>query len=138
MEVGKNPITKKKVLLNYLAAKAFLNMQKTALKEGLKIVPISGLRTKEYQKLLFENAKKKYGEDAKLVVAPPGESEHETGFAIDLGDGDNHSTHLEKSFAKTKVYKWLLDNAYKFGFELSYPEGNKIRDFEPWHWRYKQ
>ena len=39
-------------------------------------------------------------------------------------------------FDNTQAYQWLLDNAYKFGFELSYPKGNNYYVYEPWHWRF--
>jgi hypothetical protein len=37
---------------------------------------------------------------------------------------------------KTEEYKWLLDNAHKYGFILSYPKDDTYYIFEPWHWRY--
>lgn len=44
---------------------------------------------------------------------------------------------IEESFASSPEYKWLLDNAAKFGFYLSYPEGNQDGIiFEPWHWQW--
>jgi len=39
-------------------------------------------------------------------------------------------------FNKTKAYQWLLNNAYKYGFILSYPENNEYYIYEPWHWRF--
>ena len=39
-------------------------------------------------------------------------------------------------FGDTKAYQWLLENAYKYGFILSYPEGNDYYQFEPWHFRF--
>ncbi|MEK7495870.1 MAG: D-alanyl-D-alanine carboxypeptidase family protein, partial [Patescibacteria group bacterium] len=31
---------------------------------------------------------------------------------------------------------WLTENAYKYGFILSYPKQNTYYRFEPWHWRF--
>lgn len=43
----------------------------------------------------------------------------------------------EESFASSREYKWLLDNAARYGFYLSYPEGNHDGIiFEPWHWQW--
>ena len=39
-------------------------------------------------------------------------------------------------FDKTPEYAWLLANAYKYGFEISYPQSNTYYEFEPWHWRF--
>jgi len=39
-------------------------------------------------------------------------------------------------FENTEAYTWLQENAYKYGFVLSYPKGNGYYVFEPWHWRF--
>ena len=39
-------------------------------------------------------------------------------------------------FEKTPAFAWLLSNAYRYGFVLSYPPNNQYYVFEPWHWRY--
>ena len=70
-------------------------------------------------------------------VAPPGNSEHHTGLALDFVS--NESTELNKSFADTKAAKWLLENAESYGFILRYPEGKEDITgymYEPWHIRY--
>lgn len=67
--------------------------------------------------------------------ARPGTSEHQTGLCADL---HNLSSAMQ-SFARQDAYKWLVDNCYKFGFILRYPEDKvditKIT-FEPWHYRF--
>uniref|UniRef100_UPI00157584AE M15 family metallopeptidase n=1 Tax=Sphingomonas bacterium TaxID=1895847 RepID=UPI00157584AE len=72
------------------------------------------------------------------MVAPPGYSEHETGYAVDfaarpsLGCADTRDC-----IAATPVGQWLLANAPRFGFELSFPAGNAQGvGWEPWHWRW--
>ncbi|NLK40257.1 MAG: M15 family metallopeptidase [Clostridiales bacterium] len=67
--------------------------------------------------------------------APAGASEHQTGLAIDI----TSQLTLNQSFAQTEQYKWLSQNAHKFGFILRYPENKQeITNimFEPWHYRY--
>jgi len=75
-----------------------------------------------------------YGVGANKFSADQGYSEHQLGTAVDLTtiktDGG-----LE-GFDKTPEYKWLLENAYKYGFVISYPSGNAYYKFEPWHWRF--
>ncbi len=75
-----------------------------------------------------------YGSGANKFVADQGYSEHQLGTTIDFTTSEfNGNSSL---FHKTKAYKWLLENAYKYGFILSYPENNKYYIFEPWHWRF--
>jgi len=71
------------------------------------------------------------------VSAPPGYSEHHTGYAIDIGDGKAPATHVEESFGKTEAFAWLEENAARYNFELSFAENNAQGiSYEPWHWRY--
>lgn len=70
-------------------------------------------------------------------VAPPGYSEHSTGFAIDFGSKNEPQCHVSPCFKDTATGKWLKANASRFGFELSFPAGNgQGVSFEPWHFRY--
>ena len=71
------------------------------------------------------------------VSAPPGYSEHSTGFAIDIGDATQRETDFETEFENTVAFKWLIKNAAKFHFKLSFTKDNKYIDYEPWHWRYE-
>lgn len=69
--------------------------------------------------------------------APPGHSEHATGYTIDFGDRRRRSCEVSACFAETGAGRWLLANAPAFGFELSFPAGNgQGVAWEPWHWRW--
>ena len=71
---------------------------------------------------------------ANQFSADQGYSEHQLGTTVDLittGLGGK----LE-GFDKTTSYQWLLKEAYKHGFILSYPANNSYYVFEPWHWRF--
>jgi D-alanyl-D-alanine carboxypeptidase len=75
-----------------------------------------------------------YGTGANKFVADQGYSEHQLGTTVDFVTTEfNGNASL---FHKSKAYQWLLNNAYKYGFILSYPENNKYYIFEPWHWRF--
>lgn len=128
------------IKLQPTAAEAFLKMSDAARAKGVYLVPISGFRTLEDQEYLFFGIKAQRGQNATKraeVSAPPGYSEHHTGYAIDIGDRDQPSTHLSVSFEQTKAFKWLAENAAFYSFELSFPEGNSQGvSYEPWHWRY--
>ena len=65
----------------------------------------------------------------------PGFSEHHSGRAIDITNCPNAG--LSDDFVYTDEYRWLLDNCDRFGFRLTYKEGNNTDImFEPWHWYY--
>lgn len=102
-------------------------------------MPISGFRTIAEQKVLFARqiARRGSAEAAARLSAPPGHSEHHTGYAIDIADRQRPETDLKYSFQKTNAYRWLNANANQFGFERSFPPNNwqGVSD-EPWHWRY--
>ncbi len=66
--------------------------------------------------------------------ADQGYSEHQLGTTIDFTTNELNGSFL--GFEKTPEYQWLLENAYKYGFVLSYPKDNKYYQFEPWHWRF--
>ena len=71
------------------------------------------------------------------VSAPPGYSEHHTGYAVDLGDGSRPSTHVEVTFETTPAFAWLQANARRYNFEMSFPRDNPQNiHYEPWHWRF--
>ncbi|WP_298670222.1 M15 family metallopeptidase [uncultured Sphingomonas sp.] len=76
--------------------------------------------------------------DRSISVAPPGHSEHGTGYALDFTvrptDGCRDA---EACMAAKPAFRWLRENAPRFGFELSFPPGNSQRvKWEPWHWRW--
>ncbi|MFK8183696.1 MAG: D-alanyl-D-alanine carboxypeptidase family protein [Phormidesmis sp.] len=127
-------------LLHPDAAAALHKMIAAARANGIWLVPASGFRSLEQQRSLFSNQTLEKGspEAAATVSAPPGYSEHHTGYAIDLADGALEQTYdISIAFAQSPAYAWLTENAAQFGFELSFPEGNPQGvSFEPWHWRY--
>ena len=129
-----------RIKLRTKAAKNFLRMQQDARKNGFTLVPISGFRTFNQQEYLFFEVKRRQNEETRKraeVSAPPQYSEHHTGYAIDIGDGNSPSTHLNIEFENTLLFKWLKKNAAKYSFELSFPPNNiQNISYEPWHWRY--
>jgi zinc D-Ala-D-Ala carboxypeptidase len=123
------------------AATAFRQMVEAAKAEGVSIVPISGFRTVAQQEKLFERQIRRQGSAsaAATLSAPPGYSEHHTGYALDIGDGARPQTDVKFEFEDTVAYRWMAANAKRYGFELSYPRDNvQGVSFEPWHWRFIQ
>lgn len=76
--------------------------------------------------------------DRAISVAPPGHSEHTTGYAIDFAVRPSpNCPDAETCMAATPAYRWLLANATRFGFEQSFPISNRQTvKWEPWHWRW--
>lgn len=73
-----------------------------------------------------------------VSVAPPGHSEHTTGYAIDFAVRPSpNCPDAEACMAATRPARWLRLNAPRYGFELSFPPGNRQNvKWEPWHWRW--
>ena len=126
------------VLLNKEAVAAFERMRVAAKLEGILLKPRSGFRSISYQRRLMNLFTQNYGKNyAQKVLKEPGESEHHTGYAIDIDDANNLACSLKPCFEHTAAYQWLTKHASSYGFELSYPRGNSEGiAFEPWHWRF--
>lgn len=128
------------IKLRSAAANAFLEMEEAARRDGVILRAISGFRSEQDQEYLFFKIKEQRGqanEERAQVSAPPGYSEHHTGYAIDIGDGDVPATDVMQSFENTRAFKWLQANASSYSFELSFPKNNPQGvAYEPWHWRF--
>ena len=119
---------------------SLLKMREEAKKDGIYLVFLSGYRSKNLQNDIFYSLKSIRNQEAAeraRVSAPPGYSEHSTGFAIDIGDATQRETNFETEFENTDAFNWLIKNAARFHFKLSFNKNNKYIDYEPWHWRYE-
>ncbi len=139
---------------------AFMSMNTEAKKENVTLKIYSAYRSFDQQcatySSKFNKFKNKYsGESLQKYVdsisARPGRSEHQLGSTFDLvypsigkklvyPDINNRCPQN-----KCAEYEWLLVNAHKFGFVMSFPRHpDSVQDmnpvtkyiFEPWHWRY--
>ncbi len=121
-------------------SKSLLKMRDDAKIDGINLVFLSGYRSISLQKDIFYSLKSMRNQIAAeraKVSAPPGYSEHSTGFAIDIGDAYKRETDFEVEFENTDAFMWLKENAAKYHFKLSFNKNNKNVDYEPWHWRYE-
>ena len=119
---------------------SLLKMKEAAKNDGIYLIFLSGYRSINLQKEIFYSLKSIRNQNAAeraRVSAPPGYSEHSTGFAIDIGDATQRDTDFETEFENTNAFRWLLKNASKYHFKLSFNKNNKYIDYEPWHWRYE-
>ena len=102
--------------------------------DGLTLRVLSAFRSFDSQVSIKNGYKITYGTGANQFSADQGYSEHQLGTTIDFTT-ENTGTLLP-SFENTDEYKWLTNNAYRYGFILSYPKGNVYYQYEPWHWRF--
>jgi zinc D-Ala-D-Ala carboxypeptidase len=126
-------------MLDIEAARAFQVMLDAARSQGVQLMGISGFRTIADQQVLFEKQIEKRGSAAVAaqLSAPPGHSEHHTGYAIDITDASRIDVDLKVAFEETAAYQWLVTNASQYGFEQSFPRNNvQAVSYEPWHWRF--
>jgi len=120
--------------------KSLKKMRDDAEKDGIYLVFLSGYRSIKLQNQIFYSLKSirnQIASERARVSAPPGYSEHSTGFAIDIGDAYERETDFEESFENTNAFKWLKKNAAKYHFRLSFDKKQTSVDYEPWHWRYE-
>lgn len=131
-EIGENG---REFLLTPQAAAAWCAMKEAAGRDGIGLQIVSAFRSLERQTEIFRS-KVERGvplDEILSVNAPPGYSEHHTGCAVDIGTAG--CSPLEEIFEETPAFRWLRDNAWRFGFRLSYERGNSSGYlYEPWHW----
>lgn len=128
----------------YLEKKTYKQIKKL-LKDvnkifSTEIVIDSGYRPYLYQENLMKDLIEKKGDTAYSSLALPGYSEHQTGLAVDIGfykNGIYDNNFLVEDYIEE--FKWIKENAYKYGFIIRYPLGKKEITgyiYEPWHLRY--
>ena len=108
-------------------------MIQAAAGDGVVLFIVSGYRSYDTQEAIYNRYVSQWGQEyTDRVSARPGHSEHQTGLAYDLNS-------LERAFADTKEYEWLVQNCAEYGFILRYPENSEWAtgySYEPWHYRY--
>ena len=128
--------------LDIRVAPYYIEMYSAALTDGVKLTPYSGYRSYATQKRSYTNkinyyigqgyAQAEAEELAAKVIMPPGSSEHNMGYAMDIYS-------CETSFESTAAFRWLQRYAADYGFIMRYPaDKTEITNviYEPWHWRY--
>ena len=130
-----------------ICADALLRMIADCQEAGYRPYICSSYRTQAMQEGLFYNklvrvASMGYSWDdapgiAAQSVATPGTSEHQLGLAADIIDSEY--TYLDEGQERTGTQRWLMENAWRYGFILRYPNGTTDITgiiYEPWHYRY--
>lgn len=128
-----------KSLMRKEAAVALEKMFQEAKRNGIELFAVSGYRSYDYQESLFQAEVDRVGWDKAVeAVAVPGQSEHQTGLAMDISSRGEKML-LTPEFGKSKEGNWLTNNAHRFGFILRYPKGKESitgYQYESWHFRY--
>ncbi|HEX7004771.1 MAG TPA: M15 family metallopeptidase [Trueperaceae bacterium] len=111
-----------------------------AAAEGIHFELQSAYRSFDYQQRVFAGWVETLGrERALLTSARPGHSEHQLGTALDLRSAGGPAPWDLDDWAETREGGWLAENAWRFGFLMSYPEGETevtCYAYEPWHYRW--
>ena len=105
-----------------------------ATEDDIDLKVVSAYRSFGEQSSLKAQYSVNYGSGANAFSADQGYSEHQLGTTVDFTS--TSAPAVFAGFDQTEVYKWLTDNAHKYGFVLSYPDNNQYYQFEPWHWRF--
>lgn len=101
---------------------------------------VSSYRSIADQRVNLQNMVNSMGGDyaaATKIVAVPGTSEHHLGLAFDIVDAAYPKLNHQQ--AQMPTQKWLMENSWKYGFIMRYPEGTTDITgiiYEPWHYRY--
>ncbi len=113
--------------------KALQKMSFAAQNDGIVLLVSSTYRSYDYQAKLYDRNVRQLGKEvADRESAPPGASQHQLGSAVDFGS-------ITDDFIYTKQGQWLAENASKYGWSLSFPDGYEDVTgyrWECWHYRY--
>jgi|JI10StandDraft_1071094.scaffolds.fasta_scaffold90491_2 hypothetical protein len=94
-------------------ASAYSRMRDAAARDHIRLRIVSGFRTMAHQQALYRAYRRGRGN----LAAVPGQSNHQSGHALDLNT------------SSPGVLRWLERNARRFGFRRTVPT-------EPWHWEW--
>lgn len=104
------------------------------------IVPVSGYRSGKEQAAIYEESVQNNGAAfTEKYVALPGHSEHQTGFAIDLGLAKEEIDFICPDFPYEGICNAFRKISADYGFVERYAKGKEGItgiSHEPWHFRY--
>ncbi|MDR1353496.1 MAG: M15 family metallopeptidase [Treponema sp.] len=126
-------ISRNGLMLRKPAADALEEMAAAARAEGVTLTVGSTYRSYDYQVGVYSRIVGEMGQEAAdRESARPGHSQHQTGLALDFAP-------IDDGFAATAGGAWVLANAGRFGWSLSFPDGYESVTgyrWESWHYRY--
>jgi len=133
LKKGSYSVNREAMELRSAAAASLEEMADAAKNDNITLLVISAYRSYSSQNTIYTNYVRTIGQiAADRASAKPGHSQHQLGFTADFG-------LLNNRFAQTAEGIWLYNNASRFGWSLSYPDGyEEITGYqwESWHYRY--
>lgn len=121
----------------YLACREMFQAAKAAGLTGMYV--LSAYREFDKQAELYEDyIAQGGGSDQYPLVAKAGQSEHQTGLAMDLAVLDE-TAQTTNDFALTPQGQWVLAHCWDYGFVLRFPADKQDItqvSYESWHFRY--
>lgn len=118
------------------ALNAYYQWCQAAQEREIQIRAIAAYRSYDYQAGLWNYNAGLYGtEYADQYYARPGQSEHNSGLAVDITFNGHNFNEIELYDG----YEWILSSAHEYGFILRYPEEKQDitrYGYESWHFRY--
>lgn len=111
-----------------------------AASSGADLEIQSAYRSYDYQAATFQYWVDREGREAALKSsARAGHSEHQLGTVLDFRSKGGVPPWELNDWAATPAGGWLAENAWRYGFIMSYPKGKEAEScyiYEPWHYRY--
>ena len=133
LNAGSFRISRNDLSLRFMAITALEEMARSAAGDGITLTVGSTYRSGTYQAEVYQRWVSQLGQaEADRISARPGHSQHQLGLVVDF-------VPIDPSFADTPASAWLLLNASRYGWSLSYPEGLEHitgYSYESWHYRY--
>ena len=115
-------------------------MAAAARKAKAPLRVVSAYRSYGTQQTVYQREVNRFGVRlARQRVARPGHSEHQLGTTLDFGSAGTSLEPWASDWGETKAGTWMRQNAWRYGFVLSYPRNRRgvtCYRYEPWHWRY--
>jgi len=133
LKSGSYLVNRTGLMLRKAAADSLEEMAAASKKEGVTLTASSAYRSYSYQVQVYERIVREMGkEEADRESARPGFSQHQLGLVVDFGS-------ISDAFTGTKEEVWLTQNAWRYGWSISFPEGmEEVTGYrwESWHYRY--
>ncbi len=119
------------------AADALGDLVAGAKVQGYALFAVSAYRSYDDQVAAYEENRAIHGDEVDRYSARPGHSEHQLGTTVDVSTAS--ARYELEPFEGTPEAAWVAENAWRYGFVVSYPEGKEqVTGYahEPWHIRY--
>lgn len=140
---SKYSVPSRQIYLQRIVADQFEAMSEAAAQEGITLRALSGTRTFEQQKGIWERkwstrkgAPEERARDILLYSSMPMTSRHHWGTDIDINNLENSYFATGRGKAE---YEWLCRHGHEYGFAQVFTEKTSGRpgyELEKWHWSY--